>query len=204
MHITTVISILLLQFGASACNGTVVDYAQCDVHTAPAPPNLTYLLTVSATELPVINIGDGGHGTRIFIPITGGNFSGPSIQGPFFTFVVHATLFEFPRKCYFVLTLHIIGTVAGVGGDWGIYDTTQTVFSPDAKIVLITDDGANILMSGRGRSPWIAYDFETGSEKYAWMNSVVGIGRIQVGDNNLTTDVFQVREELSPRTISVI
>ncbi|KAF3012577.1 hypothetical protein G7054_g7810 [Neopestalotiopsis clavispora] len=164
MHITTVISILLLQFGASACNGTVVDYAQCDVHTAPAPPNLTYLLTVSATELPVINIGDGGHGTRIFIPITGGNFSGPSIQG----------------------------TVAGVGGDWGIYDTTQTVFSPDAKIVLTTDDGANILMSGRGRSPWIAYDFETGSEKYAWMNSVVGIGRIQVGDNNLTTDVFQI------------
>jgi hypothetical protein len=80
-----------------------------------------------------------------------------------------------------------------MGGDWGQYDTAQKVFSPDAKIVLETDDGASILISGHGRSPYITYEFETGSEAYSWLNAVVGIGLIQVGNDTIATDIFQVR-----------
>lgn len=82
--------------------------------------------------------------------------------------------------------------MAGAGGDWGNYNAAGTIFSPDAKIVLETNDGANILISGRGRSPYITFDFETGSEKYSWLNAVVGVGSIQVGDNNITAELFQV------------
>lgn len=86
----------------------------------------------------------------------------------------------------------IAGTVPGVGGDWGIYNTANTVFSPDAKIVLETSDGASILMSGRGRSPYFAVEFETGSENYAWLNAIQALGTIEVGKNNLTAQVFEV------------
>jgi hypothetical protein len=55
------------------------------------------------------------------------------------------------------------------------------VFYPNAKIVLQTNDGALILISGRGKSPYIYYDFETGSEQYAWLNAAIGVGLAQVG-----------------------
>jgi hypothetical protein len=82
--------------------------------------------------------------------------------------------------------------VLGVGGDWGLYDSANKVFSPDAKIVVQTEDGATILMSGRGRSPFISYEFETGSEKYSWLNAIVGIGIIEVGEAELTANIFEV------------
>ena len=55
-----------------------MSFGACDEQ--PNPPNLEYLLTVQATESPPVMIGASGHGTRIFIPITGGTFSGPKLQ----------------------------------------------------------------------------------------------------------------------------
>ncbi|KAI0973115.1 hypothetical protein F4678DRAFT_427969 [Xylaria arbuscula] len=131
---------------------------------SPCPPPLVYLFTVHAEESPPVLIGDGGHGSRLFIPITGGTVTGPRVQGK----------------------------VLGLGGDWGSYDTTNKTFAPDAKIVVQTSDGASILMSGHGKSPYINYDFETGSEIYSWLNEIIGVGIIQVGEASLTADIFQV------------
>jgi len=47
----------------------------------PKPPKLNYLMTVIATEQPAISVGDGGSGHRLFIPVTGGNFTGPKLRG---------------------------------------------------------------------------------------------------------------------------
>ena len=91
-----------------------------------------------------------------------------------------------------ILISGVAGKVPGVGGDWGSYNTANTVFSPEAKIVLETNDGANILMSGRGRSPYFAVEFETGNENYSWMNAIQALGTIEVGENNLTAQIFQV------------
>lgn len=63
-----------------------------------------------------------------------------------------------------ILISGVAGNLPGIGGDWAVTITANTVFSPDAKIVLETDDGANILMSGRGRYPYFAVEFETGNE----------------------------------------
>ncbi|KAI1739701.1 hypothetical protein F4680DRAFT_448697 [Xylaria scruposa] len=76
----------------------------------PSPPKLAHLLTVFATEIPPIIVGNGGYGTRIFVPITGGSFLGSELQG---------------------------------------------------------------------------------SENYRWLNSAIGIGSIQVGDNNITVNLFR-------------
>ncbi|KAI1087101.1 hypothetical protein F5B19DRAFT_497706 [Rostrohypoxylon terebratum] len=146
----------------ATCNSTQTGVENCI--DGPTPPSLVYLLTVEATETPPMIIGNGGHGNRLVIPITGGTFSGPKLQGK---------------------------VLAG-GGDWGSYDTANKVFAPDAKIVLETADGANILVSGRGKSPWATIEFETGSEEYSWLNDAIGVGLIRVGENNLTAEIFQV------------
>ena len=87
--------------------------------------------------------------------------------------------------------------MVNAGGDWGHYDTSGKVFHPDAKIVLQTDDGALILVSGQGKTPYIYYEFETGVEKYKWLNEVIGVGLIQVGEDEISADVFQVRPLLT-------
>jgi hypothetical protein len=84
-----------------------------------------------------------------------------------------------------ILISGVAGKVPGIGGDWGSYNTANIVYSPDAKIVLETNDGANILMSGRGRSPYFAVEFETGNENYSWLNAIQALGTIEVSENNL-------------------
>ncbi|KAI0124991.1 hypothetical protein BJ170DRAFT_597836 [Xylariales sp. AK1849] len=161
MRASILLPAMLAVVATATCNGTMLSIGNDE---KPTPFNLIYLLTVYATETTPLIIGDDGHGSRLFIPITGGTFSGPGLQGK----------------------------VAAAGGDWGNYNAANTIFSPDAKIVLETDDGATILISGRGRSPYITYEFETGNEKYSWLNAAVGLGLIQVGENNLTAEIFQL------------
>jgi hypothetical protein len=49
--------------------------------TAPNPPTLTYLYTLNCTLADAITIGPGPRGSRVAIPITGGTFSGPKLNG---------------------------------------------------------------------------------------------------------------------------
>ena len=66
-------------------------------------------------------------------------------------------------------------------------------FKPDAKIVVETDDGAHILISGKGHTPWASFEFETGSDEYGWINSVLGVGHVEVGHDVIHAEIFQVR-----------
>lgn len=75
-----------------------------------------------------------------------------------------------------------------------VYNTANKAFSPDANFVLETNDGANIFMSGRARSPYFAVEFETGHENSSWMNAIQALGTIEVGENNLTTRIFHVSQ----------
>ena len=68
----------------------------------------------------------------------------------------------------------------------------------DVRLLLETDDGALILMQYNGiftdgatriRSAPL---FETGDERYAWLNSVQAIGLGSVGDGDVSYDVYQV------------
>lgn len=49
--------------------------------TPPAPPTLTYLYTLNCTLGQSLPIGTGPRGSRTVIPITGGAFSGPKLNG---------------------------------------------------------------------------------------------------------------------------
>lgn len=60
-------------------NGPLTSLGECS--NLSAPPILEPLMTVYATEKPRWDIGDGGHGNRLFFSVTGGDFWGPKIQG---------------------------------------------------------------------------------------------------------------------------
>jgi Protein of unknown function (DUF3237) len=114
-------------------------------------------------------LGATPHGNRRIVPVTGGTFTGPKLTGE----------------------------VLPGGGDW-LSVRPDGASELDVRITLRTDDGHLIYVSYRGivtASPEViqrrargeAVDpsevyfrttpvFETGSEKYGWLNRIVAVG----------------------------
>jgi len=59
-------------------------------------------------------------------------------------------------------------------------------------VLELADGAGTVLVTGKGRVPHETVLFETGSEKFAWLNKVVAVGRAQQAGGGLTIDVFQV------------
>jgi hypothetical protein len=100
--------------------------------------------------------GGGAVGNRQIVSVTGGTFEGPRLKGK----------------------------VLPPGGDW-LQTVAGNVRLLDVRALLITDDDQRIYMTYKGvmYTPqggslyWrITPYFETGSEKYAWLNSIVCVG----------------------------
>ena len=89
------------------------------------------------------------------------------------------------------------GTVKGPGGDW-VTSRPDGSALLDVRLLLETDDGAVILMQYKGilteggARLRTAPLFETGDERYAWLNTAQAVGLGAVGDGNVTYDVYQV------------
>ena len=119
---------------------------------------LEFLMEISADlQLPFRNAGDGPFGTRGLAVVTGGSFEGPRLKGKIW---------------------------AG-GGDWFLRGPDGAV-RLDVRVTFETDDGALIYVqyygvnsTPRERSEYgenyfmTAPRFETGDERYAWLNSLV-------------------------------
>jgi hypothetical protein len=111
-----------------------------------------------------IGIGDMGRGSRSIGVVTGGMFEGENLRGK----------------------------VIPPGADWVVFGA-DNIGEIDVRIVLTTDDGANIyvsytgvlqldeaMRSGRETQFGDTYfvtqvRFETGAKKYAWLNRVVAV-----------------------------
>ena len=97
-------------------------------------------------------IPGGPAGTRITVQIDGGSFTGPKLSG----FVV------------------------GPSADWAVARADGSL-RLDVRLLLRTDDGADIYMSysgiglDGGARLRTAPTFETGDERYAWLNQVQGV-----------------------------
>ena len=136
-------------------------------------------LDVSAPQ----KLGATPLGERIIVAVTGGIFEGTNIKGT---------------------------VVQNSGGDW-LLMRADGVLQLDVRITLQTDDGALIYMSycgvrdaapevaarlGRGEAvdPSEYYfrvtpQFETASEKYAWLNRLIAVG---IGDRKASGPCYRV------------
>lgn len=133
------------------------------------PLRSEFLFTITGTVAPPVEIGSTPSGLRRIFPITGGTFEGPRLRG----------------------------TVMPGGADQMLV-RSDAVTVPDVRLVLETEEGHLILMSygGLRHGPPTVMErlargepvdpseyyfrivprFETGSDKYAWLNRILAVG----------------------------
>jgi hypothetical protein len=114
-----------------------------------------YLFTMTAHLAAPLSVGGGPQGPRVIYGVTGGTFEGPKLRG----------------------------TLEPVGGDWATSRPDGSI-KLDVRVTLRTEDGALILMTYSGIGVrredrftiHTAPLFETGDERYAWLNNVQAVG----------------------------
>ncbi|EOD51025.1 putative nucleoside-diphosphate-sugar epimerase protein [Neofusicoccum parvum UCRNP2] len=111
---------------------------------------LSYLYTAFVDCAPGIYETQGPKGLRTAIPIIGGNFTGPRMNGK----------------------------ILNLGADWGTTDIQTGIFSADTRYQLQTDNGASIFIRTSGPEQpngdlHLRAVLETGDRKYYWLNNVV-------------------------------
>ena len=129
-----------------------------------------FLLDLTIDARPPDMVGFPG-GERAIVTVAGGSFQGPRLKG----------------------------TIAPGGGDWIVQrpDGSRLL---DVRLVMTTDDGKKIFVSWRG----VAYTengalfariipmFETGADKYAWLNRIVSVGVYRPQAGAIAYRVFRV------------
>lgn len=134
--------------------------------------DVEHVLTFTAhTARPAIVAG-APQGTRGILGVTGGTFEGPRLRG----------------------------TVAPPGGDWFTVRTTG-VLRLDVRLLLVTDDEANILLTYNGVAVprdgameiRIAPLFEAPEGPYAWLNDIQAIGYGELVEGGVKYDVYALR-----------
>jgi hypothetical protein len=122
------------------------------------PPSTELALELYVTISPAVAVGASDHGTRRFIPITGGHFVGNGIKGE----------------------------VMSGGADWQL-TRPDGVTEVNALYSIKTDDGAVIVVDNRGiiapGNGGIGYartnpQFHAPQGKYEWLNKTLFVGTI--------------------------
>lgn len=115
----------------------------------------------------------GPHGTRVTAGVTGGTFEGPRLRG----------------------------RIVPPGGDW-VTARPHGTLHLDVRLTLVTDDGATVLMQYQGISTpdgaggtrlRTAPLFETGDERYAWLNDLQAVGVGSQGSDAVAYEIYALR-----------
>jgi Protein of unknown function (DUF3237) len=135
------------------------------------PSEFLFTITAQTAEKPPVMIPSGPAGTRVIVTAMNGTFEGPKLKGK---------------------------VADAAGGDW-VTVRADGIMSLDVRLCLLTDDGASIYMTytGLGRreadgSMMIRTvpRFETGDERYSWLNSVQAVSHGTTTPGSVTYDVY--------------
>lgn len=118
---------------------------------------LVPLCTATMEAAPALMIGTSPAGMRTIGPLTSATFEGERLRG----------------------------TLAGPAADWAV--KTGSIAVIDVRLAIRTHDDALIYMTYGGRldlsnmaagiTVMVAPTFETGDERYAWLNAVQAVGK---------------------------
>ena len=139
-------------------------------------------LDMTLTSLPV---------AHLFTAVVNTSMAGMIANGPAGTrIIVNA-----PEGTFEGERMH--GITKGPSGDWVIMRANGAL-QLDVRLLLETHDGAVILMTyggiglEGGKKLRTAPRFETGDERYAWLNDVQAIATGTSGDGKVTYEVYEV------------
>lgn len=131
-----------------------------------------FLFRMEATVGSATAVSAGPQGSRLIFGVSGGHFKGPRLEGDL---------------------------VVGPGSEWATQRADGSV-KADVRLVLQTRDGASILMTYNGianvqdgKSRVITGPlFETGDERYTWLNAVQAVGLGEPIEGGVGYDVYRV------------
>ncbi len=170
----------LITFGAQS--------KEASIAFEPPKPGLEFMARFEVNlDAPILELGQvESMGKRRIIPITGGKFAGPLLNG----------------------------TILNNGADWQMVASNGLTYL-DTRYALKTNDGALIYIQTRGfrygpaevmeelakgnpvdpnRYYFRVYiQFETGSSRYAWLNRAIGIGSGMRLRNAVIYDAYLVK-----------
>lgn len=87
-----------------------------------------------------------------------------------------------------------------MGHDWLLLNSDGSV-SVDARLLMMTDDGAAFTIAYRGKAAKAPAEggivlatpvFETGDERYRWLNGIQAVAKGVRRDNTLTYEIYQL------------
>lgn len=132
-------------------------------------------LTAATNEVARPLVKNGPFGTKSVATVTSGTFVGPTINAS------------------------LAPDVAA--GDW-LTIHKDGAFSLDVRVSLKTDDGADIFLTYTGigtraedgsMAIRTAPRFETGDERYAWLNTIFTVALGSTTEDGVTYDIYAVR-----------
>lgn len=131
-----------------------------------------FLFRLDARVLAPVSVSPGPQGDRLIVGVEGGRFEGPSLCGEI---------------------------VPGQSSEWASLRVNGSV-KADVRLLLRTDDGAHLLMTYNGIGTYTEVGlcvrtaplFETGDERYAWLNDVQAIGIGTPTGKGIAYDVFRL------------
>ena len=154
-----------------------------------------HLFTMTAATGKGLPMTGGPQGSRVVVPVTGGSFKGPRLEGK---------VAEAPGGDWVTVradgSIRLEGKVAEApGGDWVTVRADGSI-RLDVRVVLQSVDGANILVTYSGIGNQVdgvlqlrtAPQFETGDERYAWLNNVQAVGIGTSGGGEVRYEVYRL------------
>ncbi len=131
-----------------------------------------YLFTLDGAVTPPSRILGGPQGSRLIMGVAHGTAKGPALNGT---------------------------AVPGPGSEWATLRADGSL-KVDVRLVIETDDGAHIAMfyggvmvqGEDGAQIRTAPVFETGDERYAWLNNIQAVGIGGPGGLGVKYDVYRV------------
>ncbi len=130
-----------------------------------------HLFKITLNTSDPVMITDAPQGSRMLIDVTGGSFKGERLSG----------------------------TVVSPAGDWVTLRADGSI-KLDVRLILKTDDDAMIYISYNGIGLFgedglkarSAPLFETGDERYAWLNTIQGVGIGGLEGSDVVYEIYEL------------
>ncbi len=159
----------ILMAGGLVAAGAALAGGAAQAQDATPELKYEYLCTAEAELEAAQPVGKSPHGTRMIVYVKSGIVKGPKINGK----------------------------VLPGGGDWYLV-RPDGVGEVDVRATIETDDGALIYTHYKGvidsKNGYFRTTprYETSSEKYAWINSIVAVGVGSSIDKGVRYDIFRI------------